>query len=176
MIEPMAGVNSTALALLNKRFMPDEIEWRVGMSGFKSDGKTIYVMPLAYVTARAIMNRLDLTVGPENWKDEYQYTPEGMLCGLSIKVGGEWIAKWDGSPESNQDGFKGSISGALKRAAVKWGIGRYLYYLPQIYVDGIQNGTSKDGPERGKFTTADKKTIYYRWTPPKLPNEFLPEA
>jgi hypothetical protein len=32
--------------------------------------------------------------------------------------------------------FKGDISGALKRAATAWGIGRELYSYPRVVVEG----------------------------------------
>ena len=51
-----------------------------------------------------------------------------MICELSINIDGTWITKSDGADDSNIEGAKGGISDALKRAAVLFGIGRYLYY------------------------------------------------
>jgi hypothetical protein len=47
----------------------------------------------------------------------------------------EWIGKSDGAGDSAIEGAKGGISDALKRAGVRWGIGRYLYYLPTKWVE-----------------------------------------
>src|SRR5207249_11297034 len=51
----------------------------------------------------------------------------------------EWSTKMDGGGQSEQpdegDRRKAAFSDALKRAAVKFGIGRYLYRLPALWVD-----------------------------------------
>ncbi len=54
-----------------------------------------------------------------------------MICYLSIRCDGEWVTKSDGAGDTNIEAEKGGISDALKRAAQKFGIGRYLYYLPK---------------------------------------------
>ena len=86
---------------------------------------------LAYLNARDVMKRLDDTVGVENWQDRYEEMGGRVICYLSIRVGDEWITKADGSGDTKIEGDKGGISGAFKRAAVRFGIGRYLYYLPK---------------------------------------------
>ncbi|WP_263317101.1 Rad52/Rad22 family DNA repair protein, partial [Enterobacter hormaechei] len=55
----------------------------------------------------------------------------GVECGISIKVEGEWITKWDAAENTQVEAVKGGRSGAMKRAAVQWGIGRYLYNLEE---------------------------------------------
>src|SRR5205823_3297906 len=51
----------------------------------------------------------------------------------------EWVMKMDvGGPSEQPDGgdrMKAAFSDALKRAAVKFGVGRYLYRLPAQWVD-----------------------------------------
>ncbi len=105
-------------------------------------------LALHYVDARAIMDRLDSVLGIGNWKDEYQSDSEGSIsCRLSLRIGGEWIAKMDVGGESEQpdegDQRKAGYSDALKRAAVKWGIGRYLYRIP--------SGWFSYDPQKKKF-------------------------
>ncbi|WP_348260526.1 Rad52/Rad22 family DNA repair protein, partial [Salmonella enterica] len=53
----------------------------------------------------------------------------GVECGISIKIGSEWVSKWDAAENTQVGAVKGGRSGAMKRAAVQWGIGRYLYNL-----------------------------------------------
>ena len=94
----------------------------------------------AYLDARAVMQRLDSVFGVGNWKDAYQLVNGGsVVCTLSVKIDGEWVDKTDvGSPsEQPDDGdkLKAAFSDALKRAAIKLGIGRYLYRLPRQWVD-----------------------------------------
>jgi hypothetical protein len=97
-------------------------------------------LALAYVDARVIQDRLDEVLGVEGWQDEYQLLPDGsVVCKLRLKLGGEWITKVDvGSPSEQPDGgdrLKAAFSDALKRAAVKFGVGRYLYRLQSQWVD-----------------------------------------
>jgi hypothetical protein len=97
-------------------------------------------MALAYIDARVIQDRLDEVLGVEGWQDAYTVIEGGsVICKLRIKIGYEWITKMDvGSPSEQPDGgdrTKAAFSDALKRAAVKFGIGRYLYRLPQIWCD-----------------------------------------
>ncbi|MGL6075110.1 MAG: Rad52/Rad22 family DNA repair protein [Fimbriiglobus sp.] len=97
-------------------------------------------MALAYIDSRAIQDRLDEVVGVENWQDDYELLPDGsVVCRLQIRVEDRWITKTDvGSPSEQPDGgdrLKAAFSDALKRAAVKYGIGRYLYRLPILWAD-----------------------------------------
>jgi len=81
------------------------------------------------------MDRLDEVVGPENWKDEYAPGPDGgVICGLTLRLNGEWITKWDGADNTEFEAIKGGLSDAFKRAGYKWGIGRYLYKLESVWV------------------------------------------
>src|SRR5947199_8666902 len=97
-------------------------------------------LALAYVDVRAIMDRLDNVLGVENWQDRYQLLPDNsVMCRLRLRIGDRWITKADvGGPSEQPDGGdrrKAAFSDALKRAAVKFGIGRYLYRLPQQWAD-----------------------------------------
>lgn len=117
--------------LLAEPFNPATIKWRVGATS-KDKSKGI---ALAYVDARIVMVRMDDVVGPDNWQDEYFETASGrIMCRLSIRINGEWITKTDGAGDTGTEGEKGAISDAFKRAAVKFGIGRYLYALPNTWV------------------------------------------
>lgn len=115
---------------LNAPFPPNEIEWRVGSTNSdKTSG-----LALAYLTARHVMERLDEVCGPEGWQDRYEFHGKRTVCYLSIRINGEWVTKADGAGDSEVEAEKGAISDALKRAAVKWGIGRYLYSLGNTWV------------------------------------------
>ena len=97
-------------------------------------------LALAYIDCRVIQDRLDDVLGVENWMDEYQLLPDGsVVCKLQLNIGGNWITKMDvGSMSEQPDGgdrLKAAFSDALKRAAVKFGIGRYLYRLPPVWAD-----------------------------------------
>ncbi len=117
-------------------FQPDQLEWRA----ITISKRTNKGLAAAYITNRAIMDRLDEVVGPENWRNEYRPGPNGgVVCGLSICVDrgtdqGEWVTKWDGADNTEVEAIKGGLSNAMRRAAVQWGVGRYLYDLPQQWV------------------------------------------
>lgn len=115
---------------LAEPFPPEDIEWRVGSTNAdKTKG-----MALPYITARAAMNRYDSVMGPENWRDEYIQIQGGFLGGISLRIDGEWITKWDAGNDSDIEPIKGGVSDAYKRASVKWGLGRYLYDIPIQWV------------------------------------------
>lgn len=123
-------------------FPKDFIEWRVGSTNQdRSKG-----MALPYIDARAVMDRLDSVVGPGNWQDRYPHANGKTVCEIGILIerdsGPEWIWKSDGAGDTDFEAEKGALSDAFKRAAVRWGIGRYLYDLPTKWVEIEQRGKS----------------------------------
>lgn len=149
---------------LREPFPSKDVEWRVQASG--SSNGNIWARVLAYITNRAIQDRLDSVVGVENWRNEYQKAPDGgVMCGLSIRIGGEWVTKWDGAENTDIEGVKGGLSGAMKRAGVQWGIGRYLYALEAYYANVSPSGAN--------YAQTKDKTPF-KWDPPSLPAWALP--
>src|SRR6185369_11460105 len=97
-------------------------------------------LALPYVDARAIQDRLDEVLGVAGWQDEYECLADGAVtCRLRLRLGEEWITKMDVGGQSEQpdegDRRKAAFSDALKRAAVKFGVGRYLYRCKPQWVD-----------------------------------------
>ena len=66
-----------------------------------------------------------------------------------------WISKSDGADDSNIEGAKGGLSDAFKRAAVKFGIGRYLYH-PAAF-NGSREPASWATPEGYDQLLADRE-------------------
>lgn len=127
---------------LKKPFTFEEIEWRVG-SSYERNGK-VKALALPYVTSRAIMDRLDAVFGITGWCDEYKPWGNGaQLCGITVTIGEKNITKWDGSENTDIESVKGGLSNALKRTAVKFGIGRYLYSFDPIWVRCEVKGKTK---------------------------------
>lgn len=84
---------------LSKPFAPEDLEWRLQITS--KDGTNGLAVP--YVTNRAIQDRLDDTVGPENWHNDFKPwhgngKKDAQICGISIynEARGDWITKWDG--------------------------------------------------------------------------------
>ncbi len=119
---------------LAEPFEPSEVKFKPAVvSGNRA-------LALCYVDARVIQDRLDEVMGVTGWQDDYECLADGsVVCRLRLKIDGEWLVKVDvGSPSEQPDGgdrLKAAFSDALKRAAVKFGIGRYLYRMPSQWVD-----------------------------------------
>lgn len=124
-------------------FEDSDIEWRLQHVN-KEKGFGIAV---PYVTNRAIQQRLDKAVGADGWKNEYipwhsDGEKQSQLCGISIYFEDrkEWVTKYDGAEDSDIEPVKGGLSDSMKRAAVQWGVGRYLYSMGTVYVDVEKRG------------------------------------
>lgn len=146
------------------KFPTKDIKWRIQSSGKKKNGD-VWALALAYVDARAVMDRLDSVFGYGYWYDEYEHLNNGVICKLTVvdPKGRFTVTKQDGSPETAVEAFKGGISKALVRAAVKFGIGRYLYNLEENFVE-----TSKERKEGWKAAKT-KDHQYFYWKEPALP-------
>ena len=150
----------TAQELFDALCMPfaaEEIDWRVGSTTQdKSKG-----MALAYIDARAVMDRLDSVCGPENWQCNYsQGVGTSIVCNLGLRMpNGDWIWKADGAGATDVEGEKGMLSDALKRAAVRVGVGRYLYQMDSPWVALEPAGRSFKIPdtERKKLDEVHEK-------------------
>jgi hypothetical protein len=113
---------------------------------------------VAYVDARAVMDRLD-AVCPNDWTFEIEIitsagvpTVKGRLTVLGQTREDIGEAHGDGDAAT----LKAATSDALKRAAVHFGVGRYLYDLPLAW-------TEWDDARRAPVT------------PPELPEWARPE-
>jgi len=123
---------------LSSPFDPSEVDWRVGST---TQDKT-KGMALAYIDARTVMDRLDTVCGPAGWQNRYVIEGTKTVCEIGIKCGDEWVWKSDGAGDSDVEAEKGALSDAFKRAAVRWGIGRYLYNLKSPWVPLKASGKS----------------------------------
>lgn len=117
-------------------------KWRV-QSFSQSSKKATCV---AYIDSRDVQDLLDDVCGPENWQDDYFEVKGNVYCKIGIRVNDSWVWKSDCGIESNVDAQKGEASDAFKRAAVKWGIGRFLYHLEIKYVDSNEVKTKTNRP------------------------------
>ncbi len=159
------------LSKLKEPFKAEDVEWRLQQCGETRDGK-IWGKCLAYITSRAVQERLDEVCGPDGWKSDIKKEGNAYLCTLSIRVkqddgSVEWISRTDGADSTDIESVKGGISGAIKRAAVQFGIGRYLYDLEEGWVTVCENG---------KYFGKTKTDKCFKWNPPALPAWALPKG
>ena len=158
-------------------FPASDIEWRVSRSGMNKSSKP-FAFVLAYITARAIANRLDDVCGPANWMNTQQQIKElrpgtfTVQVGISIRVGDDWVVKYDVSEPTTIEPAKGGFSGAMKRAGAQWGIGRYLYLLDETYAECSEDGNGK-GWNYARLSDKQGGGSFY-WKPPQLPSWALP--
>lgn len=128
---------------------------------------------LAYIESRDVYTRLDSVFGPSNWT--FNYTTEvlterkcvvnGILtvCGVVRCDAGE--ADCDDTGRGNTELLKAAISDAIKRCAVQFGIGRYLYYLPTVFGRWDERKRTWAEPPRMDAAALTKalKAVGYRW-------------
>ena len=108
---------------------------------------------MAHIDARQVMNRLDEAVGAGQWYDAYQ--PSAIAGGVECALTVMGVTKTDVGTPSDQDPVKGAYSDALKRAAVKFGVGRHLYDIPTQWlpfdgwkITGQPEVTGKQSPQK----------------------------
>ena len=135
----------TIRAELAMPFAPEDLEWRLQ----KTANNNTRGLAVPYVTNRAIQDRLDEVVGPENWYNDYKpwhgtKEKQAQICGIAIyfEERDGYITKWDGAEDSDIEPIKGGLSDSMKRAAVQWGIGRVLYKMDTVWVDVEPQGKS----------------------------------
>src|ERR1700722_2981773 len=153
---------------LKAPFSPDKISWRIGSTTQdKSRG-----MALAYIDARDVMERLDDVCGFDGWQCRYPHADTKTICEIGIRVKDEWIWKADGAGDTDVEAEKGALSDAFKRAAVRWGIGRYLYDIEAKWVEIEPAGRSFRIKEHelAKLAGAPKQTTS-KQVPKPAPNK-----
>ena len=147
-------------------FSTDEIEWRVGPTNkSRSDGAAATKgVALAYIDARTVMDRLDSVCGMDGWQCNYTAGVNGsIVCNIGVRMAGNWVWKADGAGATDMEAEKGALSDAFKRAAVRFGIGRYLYELDSPWVE-LEGGKFIKKTEIGKLNELhDKAASRFKW-------------
>ena len=119
---------------LQAPFPAHMVDWKPGV--MTKDRKRALMMP--YIDARAVMDRLD-AICPEAWSFEVQPIESAKvptMIGTLTVLGVSRSDVGEGDPSSEAgNSYKAAASDALKRCAVHFGIGRYLYDLPKIWAE-----------------------------------------
>ena len=149
-------VQDTLLKQLKNPFDPKFVKFRLGATNVdKTKG-----IALAYVDSREVMKRLDDVCGVGGWQDKYIPVDGGFICEISILINNVWVTKSNAAGNTKLEAIKGGASDAFKRAASVWGVGRYLYYLPNAWVAIRQQGNSyvlDEIPELPEWAQPDYK-------------------
>jgi hypothetical protein len=150
------------MAALAEPFDPAEVHFKPGaINGNRA-------LALAFITARAVMDRLDEVLGVDGWEDTYEPLPNGsVVCCLTCRIDGHLVRKTDvGSPSEQDDEgdrTKAAFSDALKRAAVHFGVFRYGYRLPSQWC----NCTTMERGGRTVFKSWLQQPVLPAWALPK---------
>ncbi|HLZ25247.1 MAG TPA: Rad52/Rad22 family DNA repair protein [Ktedonobacterales bacterium] len=124
---------------LREPFDPKDVDFRVQGRANEQTGRA---QAVAYIDARAVQDRLDVVVGAGNWSFDWQPLVidkgEVMVAKGTVTIFG--VAKSDAGSASNFEQSLGAVSHCFKRAAVHWGVGRYLYNLPMAWVSVEKGG------------------------------------
>lgn len=154
---------------LRAPFALNEIEWRPAQGGL---GKTREGRPwlkiLAYLNARAVMDRLDEVFGVGGWSHELRPVEMSKQAKSGVSITSGMICRIiaansvheDVSDLTDIEDLKGGASGALKRAAVHLGIGRYLYDLGDTYAEIYDKGSRWHRGDDAKGIPS------FKWDPP----------
>jgi len=135
---------------LKRPFHPSQISWRIGATS-KNKEKGI---ALAYIDARDVMNRFDEVFGL-SWQNRYTHADGKTICEIGVLLGGQWVWRAGGAGDTDIEAEKGAISDAFKRAAVLFGVGRYLYDLPNVWVPIDEYKKLKATPDLPRWATPD---------------------
>lgn len=126
-----------------KKEMP--FKWRV--QSINQWGATC----VAYIDARDVQDVLDGVCGADGWQVHYGEFKGNLFASIGIRTMNsqninEWVWKSDCGTESNVEKQKGEASDAFKRAAVMWGVGRFLYSLPIVKLPVKKDDNNKFHP------------------------------
>ena len=123
---------------LRRPFTPAAVKFKVQATWPKQNPTGGLIV--SYIDARLVVERLNLIV-PHLWHDAYEPQDRHLICHLTV----------DGITRSDvgEGIVKGLYSDALKRAAVKFGVGVSLYATPKMMLsvdDGhLKSRRTRDG-------------------------------
>lgn len=166
--------------VLRQSFPLAELEWKVQTSGMRENRIWARIVP--YVTARAIIDRLDEGFGAFEYSIEFSVLAtekyQGLKCRIVAITENGPIAREDvcelGGGQGDIDQMKTAASGALKRAAVHFGIGAYLYHSPDFYAVIGEKGQY---PNRASHKVKGTDTRHdYSWDLPAEVYQWAGEA
>jgi hypothetical protein len=139
------------LAELEIPFPPDQVRWRV--TNTSNDKKRGQIVP--YADPRAYTDRLNALFTPRGWTREYKVETmtnitrvkkgENIVSGkvlvtCTVTIFGLWSHSGTGEEWADDDnGMTSADAQAFKRACSCFGLGRYFYDIPPIWVDLDQN-------------------------------------
>ncbi len=116
---------------LRNPFSPSAVSWKPGAVN-RDQTKAL---ALAYADLRAYQERLDEVCGM-SWSVSYTPWGDRIVCHLTINgVTRSSTGEADSQSERSEVAGTAAEAQAFKRAASMFGLGRYLYSLPSVWVE-----------------------------------------
>src|SRR5271167_710831 len=156
---PTEGISTSSAELdvsklvleLEVPFLPEQVQWRV--TNTTNDRKRGQVVP--YADPRAYTDRLNALFSPKGWTREYKVETMNnitrvkkgetivsgkVLVTCTVTIFGLWSHSGTGEEWADDDnGMTSADAQAFKRACSCFGLGRYFYDIPAVWVDLDQN-------------------------------------
>ena len=126
----MTTLTPEQLQALTRPFDPGLVQFKPGAT---NRDKT-KALALAYVDSRAYFDRLDEVAGAD-WSDEYTVSGDGTIVTCRLTICGTTRTDVGEKDTADQNTTTSAAAQAFKRACAKFGLGRYLYRLPQEWAD-----------------------------------------
>lgn len=141
---------------LRKPFHPSQVIWKPG--SVRQDQTR--ALALAYADLRAYQNRLDEVCGMD-WSVTYTPWGDRIVCHLTINgITRSSTGEPDSQSERSEIAGTSAEAQAFKRACAMFGLGRYLYQLPSVWVE--YDASSKHFTAQAKAKLDGIIAIHYR--------------
>lgn len=151
---------------LREPFKLQYINWKI--NNYTNDKKRALIT--FYLDARAVQHRLNLILGVEGWTFTFTELEkdQGVHGKLTIygfsKDASNALKKEDcvvhevtredvgyASTTNKDEWYKDAVSDALKRCAVHFGVGHFLYALPNLWIDLTEPGQKYLNDDQNKY-------------------------
>ena len=145
----MSNLTKELLAELRRPFHPSDVSWKPGKV---KNGRT---RAMAYGDTRAYQNRLDELVGGD-WEVRFEPWGNDRIIALVTICGVTRSSTSDITDDSEkwEIGGMAAEAKAFKRACSMFGLGRYLYELPAVWVDYDAKSSSITDAAMGKLAAS----------------------
>ena len=115
---------------LQQPFRPSDVYWKPG--SVSKEGTKALALP--YATLRAYQQRLDTICGAD-WSVTYTPWGDRIICHLTLHgVIRSSTGEADNQQERSEIAGTSAEAQAFKRACSMFGLGRYLYHMPNLWV------------------------------------------
>lgn len=146
-----------ALLQLRRPFAVHAVRWKV-QSATPKEGEAKWALIVPYIDVRLVTERLNKIVAG-NWSEKptrVEGQPNALMCELTV-FEQTHIDIGVGQGQNEEMKLKAVHSDALKRTAVRFGIGRSLYAMPQIWLPVAAEEHEEGGAPTIKRITGGKK-------------------